>query len=213
MTAEPRDWVEWHRAYDDPSSRLSRRLAVVQRELRRALDEQEGPLRIISMCAGEGRDVIPVLARHPRRAEVSALLVELDPHKAAAARAAATGAGLSSVDVVEADAALLDSYAGAAPAQIVLACGVFGNITEEDIRRTIRYLPCLCAARATVIWTRGHFGGGRDVAQDIRRWFDKAGFEELAYESSDSLFRVGAHRLVARPKPIEAGVPMFRFFR
>jgi hypothetical protein len=213
MTVERRDWAEWHRSYDDPTSRLSQRLAIVQRELRRAIDEREGPLRIISMCAGEGRDVIGVLAKHPRRDEISARLVELDSRNAAFARAAASAARLDRIEVVEADAALLDSYEGAAPAEIVLACGIFGNITEDDIRRTIEYLPCLCAEGATVLWTRGHFGEGRDVALEICSWFEAGGFERVSYESSELLYRVGAHRLVAAPRAIEAGVRMFTFFR
>jgi putative methyltransferase len=218
MTAEPRDWVEWHRAYDDPTSRLSRRLAVVQEQLRRAIDASPpGPLRIISICAGEGRDVIGVLAKHARRGDVSARLVELEPRNAAFARAAAKAAGLSGVEVVEGDAALLDSYTGAVPAEIVLACGIFGNITEDDIRRTVEYLPCLCADGAMVLWTRGHFKGERDVALDIRRWFIEGGFEEVAYVSPEAPegagYRVGANRLAAPPRPLEPGVRMFRFFR
>jgi hypothetical protein len=218
MTAERRDWAEWHRAYDDPGSRLSRRLAVVQRELRRAIDARAGPLRIISMCAGEGRDVIGVLAGHPRRAEITARLVELDSRNAGFARAAARAAGLDGIEVIEADAALLESYAGAAPAEIVLACGIFGNITEEDIRKTIDYLPCLCAPAATVLWTRGHFRGERDVALEIRQWFNERGFVEDVYESpppqpEGAAFRVGVHRLTAAPRSLEPGVVMFRFFR
>ena len=37
------------------------------------------PIRMVSLCAGQGRDVIDVVATHPRGASVSALLVELDP--------------------------------------------------------------------------------------------------------------------------------------
>ena len=35
-------------------------------------------IRLISLCAGRGRDVIGVLARHPHRDDVRARLVELD---------------------------------------------------------------------------------------------------------------------------------------
>ena len=44
-----------------------------------------------------------------------------------------------SFEVVTADAALTDAYAGLVPADIVLACGVFGNITDEDVDRTVAY--------------------------------------------------------------------------
>lgn len=211
--SETRDWVAWHRAYDDPESRLSLRLRVVQEQLRAALDGRPGRIRIVSMCAGEGRDVIGVLAGHARRAEVSARLVELDPRNVAVARASAREAGLDNVEVVCGDAAMTDSYAGAVPVDIVMACGVFGNITEDDIRGTIELLPELCAAGATVIWTR-YGGTERDVAQDVRRWFNERGFEEVAFVASDEhVFRVGVHRLAAAPRPLSRGTRMFTFVR
>ena len=86
MTAG-RDWLAWHDAYDVPGSPLAQRLGVVQGWIRRTLDQAPpGPVRAVSMCAGQGRDLIGVLSGHPRRAEVTARLVELDPRIAAAAR-------------------------------------------------------------------------------------------------------------------------------
>jgi hypothetical protein len=68
-----RDWLEWHRDYDDPGSLLSRRLELVQGYLRAELDRAPaGGVRLISLCAGQGRDVIGVLAGHPRRDDVCA---------------------------------------------------------------------------------------------------------------------------------------------
>jgi len=213
MPDEQRDYAEWHRAYDDPSSQLSRRLRVVQAYLRRAIDDHPGPIQLISMCAGEGRDVIPVLAAHPRRGEIAARLVELDPRNAAAARSAAAAAGLAHVEVVEGDAAVTDAYAASVPADIILACGVFGNITDGDVRRTVEHLPCLCAPGATAIWTRG-WQPDRDVAGAIRAWFAESGFDEVAFEAApDNTYRVGAHRLGAPSRAFEPGVRLFSFFR
>ena len=63
-----RDWRAWHEAYDDPGSQLARRLAAVQARIADALDTAPpGPLRAVSMCAGQGRDLIPVLAGPPAR--------------------------------------------------------------------------------------------------------------------------------------------------
>ncbi|GAB3896167.1 hypothetical protein GCM10029964_077130 [Kibdelosporangium lantanae] len=85
-----KNWVAWHADYDDESSDLSRRLLAVQARIRTALDEQpEGPVGVLSMCAGQGRDLLGVLADHPRAADVRAVLVELDPDNVAVARAAA----------------------------------------------------------------------------------------------------------------------------
>jgi hypothetical protein len=50
------DWQEWNAAYDSADSPLARRLRLVQREVRDALDEAPaGRLRAISICAGQGR--------------------------------------------------------------------------------------------------------------------------------------------------------------
>jgi hypothetical protein len=61
-----KDWLAWHEDYDDPSSALSRRLVVVRRRLTEALDAPaDRPRRLLSLCAGDGRDVIPVSTRSP----------------------------------------------------------------------------------------------------------------------------------------------------
>src|SRR5215216_453640 len=60
------DWRGWHDGYDDPASSLSRRLVVVQTRLAEVV--ARGDVRsVLSLCAGDGRDIIPVLAaRSPR---------------------------------------------------------------------------------------------------------------------------------------------------
>ena len=55
------DWTSWHAQYEDPASPLSQRLAAVQQQIALALDRAApGPLRLLSLCAGQGRDVLPV---------------------------------------------------------------------------------------------------------------------------------------------------------
>ncbi|MEV4067184.1 hypothetical protein [Nonomuraea dietziae] len=99
--------------------------------------------------------------------------MELDPRNAAIAQQAATTAGLSQVEVMTADAALTDCYQGMAPADLVLACGIFGNITDEDIERTVDYCSQLCDTGTTIIWTRHR--GASDRVPLIFGWFEKRG--------------------------------------
>ncbi|MFZ1991477.1 MAG: SAM-dependent methyltransferase, partial [Alphaproteobacteria bacterium] len=81
------DWKIWHDRYNKPDSWLTRRLRVVQTQIWTALDcSLPGQLRVISLCAGQGRDLIEVLADHPRRTDVHARLVELDERNTAIAR-------------------------------------------------------------------------------------------------------------------------------
>ncbi len=205
------DWQEWHRPYDDPDSALSRRLRVVQGHLARWLDgTAPEPVRVLSLCAGDGRDLLGVLAGRPDSGRVTATLVELDPGNAQ--RAAAAAAGLGGVTVRVGDAGRSDASAGAVPADLVLLAGVFGNITDDDVRRTVLALPRLCAAGATVVWTRHR--GAPDLTPSIRSWFGEAGFEELAFDApEDVLFGVGVHRLSGPPRPWRPGQRLFSFVR
>ncbi|MCK2221020.1 class I SAM-dependent methyltransferase family protein [Actinomadura sp. ATCC 31491] len=204
------DWNGWHDEYDRPGSRLARRLAVVQERVRAALDAAPGgPVRVISMCAGQGRDVIPVLAGHPRRADVRARLVELDPRNCEVARAAAAAHGLDQVEVVAGDAALTGGYAGLAPAGLVLACGIFGNVTDEDVRRTIGFFPRLCASGGRVIWTRHR--EEPDLVPRMCGWFEEDGFELEWVSEPGAGYGVGVHRFTGTPLPLEGTERMFRF--
>ena len=206
-----RDWVEWHRDYDDPDSLLSRRGELVQGHLRAELDRAPaGNLRLISLCAGQGRDVIGVLTGQPRRDAVCARLVELDERNVALARQAAQAAGLHGVEVLQADAGNSDACAGAVPAQIVVACGIFGNITDRDIEVTVAALPSLCAPHALALWTRHR--SPPDMTPAIRSWFEEAGFREEAFDTSDDGFMsVGVHRLVGEPATLALGQRLFTF--
>jgi 2-polyprenyl-3-methyl-5-hydroxy-6-metoxy-1,4-benzoquinol methylase len=217
MTAdktEAKDWHAWHARYDDPDSYLSRRLACVQERITHFLDAAApGPLSAISLCAGEGRDLLGVLEKHERGADVTALLVELDPQNAEAAREHAERAGLTKVTVVVDDAAQTDHYLELAPADLVLVCGVFGHLSDADIERTIGHCAALCKPGGAVIWTRHR--REPDLVPHICDWFASNGFtlefvtEPLA--APDLSFGVGMHRHTGRPRKLQADATMFSF--
>jgi hypothetical protein len=204
------DWVEWHAGYDDPDSRLAHRLRIVQERIRTALDElPPGPITVISLCAGEGRDLIEVLATHPRRDGVRARLVERDPRIVATANAAARAAGLAGVEAVVGDAGLVDEYDGLAPADLVVACGVLGNLTEIDVENTVAACSALTREGGTVVWTRHR--GDPDRVPAVCDWFEERGFERLFLTAPELGFGVGAHRQTRIPPPVERGSRMFTF--
>ena len=207
-----RDWAAWHEFYDDPQSSLSQRLALVQSHLSAALDAAPpGPIRLLSLCAGQGRDVLSVLPRHARRGDVTAVLVESDPRIAATARDQAVAAGLAgTIDVREGDAAMPAVYADALPADVLLLCGIFGNVADGDIRRTALAAAAMGRAGTTVIWTRHR--RPPDLTPQIRSWFADAGFGEVAFESPDNETKtgVGVHRLRATRGRLPTG-PLFEF--
>jgi hypothetical protein len=204
-------WAQWHEPYDDPSSPLSARLHEVKVQLGRALDAAPpGPLRLLSMCAGQGRDVIEVLATHPRGRDVTARLVEADPQNAEDATSRTAEIGRSDIEVVCGDASVTDAYDGIVPAGVLVVCGVFGNISAADMALCISLLPSLSAPGARVIWTRHH--RPPDQTGFIRSTFEQTGFVEEAYAAPEGfVFAVGTQRLDREPDQYEPGRRLFNF--
>ena len=194
VTMTSMDWVDWHAAYDDPGSGISRRLPVVRRRIGERLDEATGPTRILSLSAGSGRDLLPELAARPALV-TTAVLIELDPRLAEDARRRA--AGLRGVSVRQADAGDPAAFADVLPVDLLLLCGIFGNISEADIRATVDAVPSMLAPAGTVIWTRGRYEGN-DLRPVIRRWFTDAGLLELAFDGEPDRFGVGVARAARR---------------
>jgi hypothetical protein len=164
------------------------------------------------MCAGDGRDLLGAMAGHPRAGDVQARLVELDRELAERARRGASESGLTGFEVTVGDAGTTAAYTGAVPAALVLVCGVFGNLTDAHIERTVRSLPMLCAKGATAIWTRHR--RAPDLTPSIRKWFAEAGFDEVAFEPvARTDASVGVARLAVAPAPFQPDVRLFRFVK
>jgi hypothetical protein len=181
------DWVGWHTAYESDTP-LARRLVAVQEQVALALTRAApGPVRLLSLCAGEGRDVLPVLTRLCARAAVSA------------------PPGLA---VVAGDAGTTAACVGAAPADLLLLCGIFGNVSDDDVRRTVEAVPALLAAGGNVIWTR--HTGAPDLTPQLRAWCAAAGVTETAFVTGDR-WSVGAGVRHAAPEELPADERLFTF--
>ncbi|MGB6162282.1 MAG: class I SAM-dependent methyltransferase [Pseudonocardiaceae bacterium] len=204
------DWKAWHDAYDDPESALTQRLVIVQQEIRAALDSlPDRPWQVISLCAGDGRDLLGALSTHPRRGDVHGLLVELDPDIAESGRDAYARAGLSNIEVRNADAAEAAHYQGLA-ADLLLVCGVLGNLTDEGVFELIEHLPGLCAANATLIWTRHR--RAPDLTPRIRETLTKLGFIEMSFHTLEGSWgSVGAARWTDGGSPPKPPDRLFHF--
>lgn len=211
---ETTDWAAWHAPYADASSPLSRRLQVITGLIDGWLDRTApSDVRILSMCAGDGRDLIGVLRQRTDAARVQADLLELDGRLVAAAREGS--AGLDGVRMHQCDAGDTASYADMAEADLVLLAGVFGNIPDAEVERLVAVLAQLCRPQALVVWTRHR--RPPDLTGSIRQWFAEAGFVEESFTApADVHFTVGSHRFAGEPKPVRAWPVtgrLFTFFR
>ncbi len=180
------DWTDWHQRYDTSDS-LAARLNIVREQVVAAIDEcPVGPVTIVSLCAGDGRDVIAALTEHPRREDASAWLLDTHLESLVRGEAMAEQARIAGqVRFIQADAGLAASYAGLAPADIVLLSGFLGHIRREDIPCLIANLPMLCKTQGFVIWNK-HLvaNGGPATVPAIREKLESVRFEEVYFQAT-----------------------------
>ena len=207
------DWDAWHDDYADPTSQLAQRLRVVRRAIEKHLDSSAPrDVRVVSACAGDGRDLLQVLERRDDADRVSATLIEADPRNAARAEQHVRRAGLANIEVRCTDAGVESAYAGAVPADLVLLCGIFGNISDADVHRTVAAIPRLCAPQATVVWTRHR--EEPDLTPRIRGWMASVSCEEQEFVAPDhGVWSVGVHGFRGQTQPLEADRVLFTFVR
>jgi len=218
-----RDYQNWHRRYDDQQSSLSWRLQQVRHHIGETLDRYPGEVRVLSVCSGDGRDLFGVLSGREDAGRVSAVLLELHPELAQQARDTAAAEGLAKIEVRTVDASNVDAYLGAAPADLVLMVGIFGNIADADVWRLIAFSPQLCRPGATLVWSRGRRFSHQlpgvtsgDLNDEVRARFATAGFSEVTYETHENggLPALGVLRYAGPQAELEPSQPqLFLFLR
>ncbi|MFM2069797.1 MAG: hypothetical protein RLZZ623_60 [Actinomycetota bacterium] len=205
-----RDWVEWHRAYADPASELSQRLEVVTASIVGVLDgAPRGPIRVLSLCTGEARDLSGAAIDHPRAGDLTGAAVELSGGLASIAASNLSAAG-TAIEVRCADAGRSIHWADVLPVDLLVIAGIFGNLTDHHVQRTIAAVPAMVTSGGSVIWTRHR--KDPDLTPQIREWFDAAGCVPTSFVSAGpGSFAVGVERCEhAGPVP-EIPDLLFRF--
>jgi len=207
------DWHDWHGGYDDPSSEMSGRMRAVRAHVADVVRAAPpGPVTVVSICGGEGREVIGALVDHPRKADVRGRLIELDPSNAAAAARSVEAAGLTRFEVVNGDASQTDAYAHLAPVDLIVISGLFGHISPDDHVRLLAFLRQLARPGASVVWTYTALVPDRVPA--LRQRFVDGGFIERSFEQvpGDQLALTVARSEHAGPTlPFEPGTSFFTF--
>jgi ubiquinone/menaquinone biosynthesis C-methylase UbiE len=208
-----KDWFEWHDLYKTAPT-LQQRLQIVREYISESLDASPpGIIRVVSVCAGDGRDLLGTLSNHPRANDVYARLVELNPDLVARGRAAIEAAGLAKqIEFVNGDATNSTNYAGAVPADIVIVCGVFGNIPNEaELSRLIQNLRFLSKKGSLIIWTRGNTNGVT-YSDTVRQLFQEFAFAEVSFKLTPTGdMAVGVHRYLDEGEVLPEEKELFVF--
>ena len=209
-----KDWFAWHDNYRT-RPRMRQRLQLVQDYILMYLDRcPPGSIRIVSVCAGDGRDLIGTLFDHPRARDVQARLIELDPRLVECGRTAAQSAGLGEqLEFVEGDATQSSAYKRAVPADLVLVCGVFGNVADDtELHRLIHGFRFFCKKGACLIWTRDLFVDGENHLAQVRELLSKSAFEEVSFKmTAVGNMGVGTHRYLGEPLALPDDEQLFVF--
>src|SRR5262249_6164650 len=105
----------------------------------------------------------------------------LDERLVEQGRALASAAGVEAhVHFERADATKSESYVGRVPCELVLACGVLGNIARDTTRSFIKLASAACASGGTLVWTRVlSANAGATHAPLIRDLLTAATFDEI----------------------------------
>jgi predicted RNA methylase len=209
------DWTSWHERYES-SKPLQERLNEVCAQITRVISKASGDcVRVISICAGDGRDLVGSLAALRGSATVCATLVESNLQLVAKGQAMVEEFGLA--DQIRfrcADATQSETYDGICPADLVILSGAFGNLRAHSVERLIVALQCLCTHGARVIWTRNlrEFDDGEAATQKIRACFNAANFvEEVFAQTPQGIFAVGTHVFFGENKPLSKSEKLFEF--
>ena len=207
-------WFEWHDLYET-DARLQQRLAIVREYISTSLTHSPpGVIQLVSACAGDGRDVLGVLPSHPRAKDVRARLVELNPQLVERGRFTleSTPPFNQQIELVNGDATSSNAYIGAVPADVVLVCGIFGNLADEvALRQLIGNLKFLAKSGAFVLWTRGHTQGVA-YSEVVRQQFREANFEEVDFRlTATGDMGVGLHRFWGETAPLPENHTLFVF--
>jgi hypothetical protein len=210
---EIKDWHTWHDEYDEPGSELGDRLRTVEGHIVDAVAAAPpGPVTVVSICGGQGRDLAGALADHPRRADVSGRLVELDPDNTDVARQALAAAGVDGIEVVTGDASVSDAYADLPPADVVVISGLFGHIDDDDHTSLVGFLPQIARPGGRVVWTFTRLQPER--VDPLRRRYVEAGLEELQFdllEGDRYHFTVGVNVNTGDAQQFAPGTKLFDF--
>ena len=210
----PIDWVTWHERYNTNRG-LKARLKAVCGQIENCLNAcPPGQIRVVSVCCGDGRDLLTALINHPREKDVVAYLIDQERALIESGQDSANLSGIGhQLNFIVGDATLASSYKGIVPADLVLVCGVFGHVLKEDLPKLVQSLGGMCKTGGYVIWTRhAKAWDGEIHVPLINQLFEQTGFEPISFSvTEEGASCIGTYRYKEQPAPLAASSKLFNF--
>lgn len=171
------DWHTWNDHYDNADSELSKRLNKVKEYLKNTLLNIEIPT-VLNICSGQGKDILESMVELDKDAEV--YLIDTNTNSLNAAINFAKTNNIGTITFINEDASHTSTYKkyDIPKSNIVLACGLFGHLNQEDSYGLVDFLKTQIKANGTVIWTKNI---ENDSISNLRKYFIDNNFEEISY--------------------------------
>ena len=202
------DWFEWHSVYDNPNISLKIRLAVIADFLKFAWENLPRELRILSICAGQAREIEKAVSEGNLDHRSGIDLLDLSEANLAIAVRRLAPLSKGTVTSHVCDAGHSSSYEGHVPANCLVIVGVFSNLSLAHAQRLVARLPQFCSPGAYVIWTRKR--DDTDSAGNLRAAFGIAQFRLVRFALVDDVFVV-IHQYCGELQRVQLGERIFEF--
>ena len=182
----------WHLNHNDMNSTPYKRNKDEQNLIKTCLNSIKNNVNIISICSGQARDILPILAGKKDNNKINTYLIDTDLECLEYADNYAKENKIPNVHLINKNAGLRETYNDIPQADIIIICGVFGHLSLLDIKSTISFIKHLLNENGFVIWSRHKFDN--DISEDIKNIFKELNFNELAFVSpEDEPYTLGLH--------------------
>lgn len=173
-------WTEWHEnAYNNTNSLAYQRTEIVKNLINKYLYEINKNVVIVSIGAGQGRDILSVLKERKDNNRIFTYLIDTDMECLDYAKNYAEKNNIINVNVVNIDGSLTENYKDIPKADLIIFCGMMNQKNTEEVKSLANNMKFLCNEDAQIIWSR--HGYDEDYSTSFRNVFNENFYKELDF--------------------------------
>ena len=196
-------WTEWHEeAYNDINSLPYQRTEIVKDLINKYLSEIDKDIVVISIGAGQSRDILPVLIGRKDNDRITTYLIDTDIECLNYAKNYAKDNNIINVHIVDMDGSLVKNYKDIPKADLIIFCGMMTQKNTDEVKKLANNIKLICNKDAQIIWSR--HGYDKDYSTPFRNVFNENFYKELDfYISHKEPFFICRNIIMSNPLNIE----------